>query len=251
MNRSLVIAFTLSLACVACSRRELKPDFSGDVTRLNGEVEALKEKLTVAEKAAAAKSDQIALATATATEAAKQQLAEKDKALTQKDAQLRVVQAELTALKKSDAVVFGEIRAVQARGLAATARDRYQQFLNDFPNSPLAPLAKNSFSETSSEVTRRDSQVDPQRREREVLQQFAENVVTLEEIAPILKNKSNADVVKLLGRPSQTLRNGAEITYAAKALNPDTGRKGMLIIRFDSGTVAALRVDYQGREIKP
>ena len=251
MNRILVFALVLSFGFSGCSRRDEKPDLSGEVTRLNGEVAALKEKLAAAEKAVAAKSDQTALATATATEEAKQQLAEKDKALAQRDGQLRAVQAELTALKKSDAVVFGEIRGVQARGLAATARDRYQQFLNDFPNSPLAPLAKNSFSETSSEVTRRDSQVDPQRHEREVLQQFAENVVTLEEIAPILKGKTSADVVKLLGRPSQTLRNGAEITYAAKALNPDTGRKGMLIIRFDSGTVAALRVDYQGREIKP
>jgi hypothetical protein len=250
MHRSLALALALSLGLPACSRHEEKPDLSGEVARLSGEVAALKDKLAAAEAALAAKQDQAALAATSAADAAKAQLAEKDEALAQKDAQLRTVQAELATLKKSEALAFAEIADVQKRGLPATALSRYEKFITDHPDSALTPHARAMLGQLRGEVARRSDQADPQRQEREVLQRFAENVVTLEEIAPLLRRKTSAEITRLLGPPSQSFRNGAEIGYAQKALNPATGERGMLIIRFESDRAVTLRVNYQGREMK-
>jgi hypothetical protein len=75
--------------------------------------------------------------------------------------------------------------------------------------------------------------------------------MTLQELGPVLKKKSLTQVLSLLGRPNQTFNSGTELGYANRAVDPATGTRGMLIIGFDQGTVANLRVEYAGRKYVP
>jgi hypothetical protein len=42
-----------------------------------------------------------------------------------------------------------------------------------------------------------------------------------------------------------------EIGYAGRAINPATGTRGVLIVFFEEGFVATLRVEYVGRKFTP
>ena len=247
---SLVALAALPLGC----NRSAGPDLAAEVARLNAESEGLKQKLGAAEKALEGRKDAVALAAET-TAAAKQQAVEKEQIAAQKDAQIRALQAELTALKKSEALVFAEISGFQQKGLTTVALSRYEQFTRDFPQSPLVANAVSAMSQLSvtadREAKTRASQVGAKKRESEVLKYVAEGTASVEEIAPLLKNKTPAEVAKLLGPPNRTYRNGTEFGYVDKVSDPAKGGKDTLVISFDEGKVSGLRAGYLGREIKP
>ena len=250
-----ILIFLTALAALPLGcQRESGPDLTADVARLTGEAESLKQKLAAAEKNLERRKDAAVLAgESAATE--KKQSAEKDQITAQKDGEIRALQAELAALKKSDALVFAEISGLQKQGITTAALSRYEQFTRDFPQSPLVANAVSAMTQLSATAEReaktRAGQVGAKKRESEVLKYLAEGTASVEEIAPLLKNKSLAEVVKLLGPPSRSYRNGAEIGYVDKVSDSAKGGKDTLVISFDEGKVSGLRAGYLGREIKP
>ena len=247
---SLLISAALPLGC----EREAGPDLAAEVERLKTESEDLRRKLGAAEKNLEARKDAVELGTETAAEA-KRQAVEREQLAAQKDLQIRTMQAELDALKKSDALVFAEISGFQQKGLTTAALSRYEQFTRDYPLSPLVANAAFAMTQLSATAEReaktRASQVGPKKREQEVLKYLAEGTASVEEIAPLLKNKTPAQVVKLLGQPNRTYRNGTEFGYVDKVSDPAKGGKETLVISFESDKVSGLRAGYLGREIKP
>ena len=258
MQQRTPLAVLISLiglaALPAGCNRETGPDPAAEVTRLNGEAESLRQKLAAAEKSLAAQKDAVVLATETAT-AVKKQAVEKDQTAGQKDAQIRALQAELTELKKNEVMVFAEISRFQQQGLTTIALGRYEQFLKDFPNSPLAVHAVTAMAQLSATVEReakaRVSMTDPKRKEREILKYLADGTATAEEVAPLFKNKTPAEVIKLLGSPNRTFRNGTEFGYVDKVSDAATGARNTLVISFEEDRVTGVRAGYQGRIIKP
>ena len=92
---------------------------------------------------------------------------------------------------------------------------------------------------------------DPKRKERETLNLFRDGLLTPQELGPLIRKKTLAQVIALLGDPSHTFPGGTDIGYSERVTNPRTGRKGMLIITFDSAGVAAFRIDYAGPKMVP
>jgi hypothetical protein len=247
---SLVLTASLLTGCHRTER-----DLAQQVDGLKTEVDDTKRKLGEAEKGLAAKQGELA-ATAADLEAAKRTLAEKIVALAERDTQWRAAQTELETLKKRDTFVFSDIRAAQEQGRSTVALSRYQQFVKDYPNSPFVSEASAAIAvlstETEREAQRRANVFDPKRQERETLRLFGEGLLTPKELAPLLKNRTRAQVLAMLGRPNHVFPEGAEIGYVDKVTNPATGTKGMLIITFDANGVAtALRVDYAGPKLIP
>ncbi len=236
---------------VGCKRG---PNLNAEVARLQAEAEGLRQKLGAAEKSLETKQDELALA-ADAAGTAKRQWAEQEQIALQKDAQIQAVQTELGDLRKSEASVFAEISGLQQQGLTTAALARYEQFLKDYPRSPLTAHATAAIAALSvtaeREARTRVSLIAPQRAARELLKQIGEGAATLEEIAPLLKKKTPAEVVKLLGKPNKTYRNGAEFGYVDRVVDATGSGKETLIISFDSDSVTGLRAGYLGREIKP
>ena len=247
---SIMALAALPLGC----EREAGPDPAAEAARLKTESEDLRQKLGAAEKNLEARKDAAALASEAAA-AAKKQAVEREQLAAQKDAQIRALQAELAALKKSDALVFAEISSFQQQGLTTVALSRYEQFTRDYPQSPLVANAVFAMTQLSATADReaktRAGQVGTKKRENEVLKYLAEGSASVEEIAPLLKNKTPAEVVKLLGQPNRTYRNGTEFGYVDKVSDPGKGGKDTLVISFESDRVSSLRAGYLGREIKP
>ncbi|MEQ1862366.1 MAG: hypothetical protein ABMA13_20805 [Chthoniobacteraceae bacterium] len=245
----------LGVLLAACDRSSA-PDFRTEVVRLNAELDTTRQKLSATEKELAARNDELARAAAAAfvIEAGKKEAADADKVMAQKDAQLRVAQAELALLKKSEAVAFAEASSYQAKELTTIALDRYQQFLKDHPKSPLVTDANRAIAELTitaeKEAKWRANLIDPKREEREILKRLADGIVTIEEIAPILKRRTIDEVVKMLGSPNKSFRNGTELGYVDKVIDSATGNRATLVIIFSEGRAKSLRVGYQGREIK-
>ena len=247
---SLLIAGSLLTGC-----DDGNLDHARQVESLKTDLDEAKRRLSHLHKTFAAKDDELLLTKAT-LEATQNRLTEKEQALADRETALRTAQEVLEALKKSDAVVFAEIRALQRQGQTTVALARYEKFIKDFPKSPLIGCVANSIAEMTTipreiRASTPTATPDPKRRERELLKNFNEGYMTLQELAPILRKKSLPDILTLLGKPNQTYNDGTEIGYADKAINPGTGTRGMLIISFDAGTVATLRVEYAGRKYTP
>ncbi len=252
-SRPLVIPLLLLGTLIAGCQRGSGPDLTPEIQRLSSELEATRRKLDEAEKTAATKQEDAALSTA--ADSPKAQPPEPDANGAQNDAQVRALQTELAELKKRDAFIYAEASASFKTGATSTALDRYQQFLRDFPNSPLATDADRAVTELSAIVQRearsRAMLADPRHADREAVQHFRDGIATVKEIAPVLKSRSLAEVLKVLGPPSQTFRDGKEIGYEDKVIDTATGRKGTLVIGFESDSVATLRIGYLGSPIKP
>ena len=252
------LAILVSLVCLAAlpagCRRDAGPDATVEVTRLNAETEGLRQKLAAAEKGLAAQQDAEVLAVENSA-AVKKQAVEREQAAGQKDAQIRALQTELAELKKSEVMVFAEISRFQQQGLTSIALGRYEQFLKDFPNSPLAAHAVTAMAQLAATAEReakaRVSVNDPKRKEREILKYLADGTATAEEVAPLFKNRTPAEVIKLLGPPNRTFRNGTEFGYVDKISDSATGAKNTLVISFEEDRVTGVRAGYQGRIIKP
>jgi hypothetical protein len=246
----LLLAGALLTGCVPEDTRQLESARS--------ELDEAKRRVAHIQKAIAIKDDEV-LATTTAMESLRATLAEKEQALAQREKELQETKLALETLRKSDAIVFGEIRAQQLQGQAAAAIMRYYQFIKDYPKSPLAGVAGTLVGELSAPKTEpvgpgakpAAAYVDPKKREREFQKTFREGYMTLKELAPFLRKRSVAQILALLGNPNQIFNAGTELGYADKAINPATGSRGMLIVGFENGTVESLRVEYSGRKITP
>lgn len=253
-RHALVIALASSAVLLpGCQKAEPPPPVA-EAEPVNTEAEEVKQKLTVATTNVEAKNAELAAAN-TLLETTKVKLAEKEVLLTQKESQVKALQAEIEALKKREAFVFAEISALQQQGQSSLALSRYEQFIKDFPKSPLVVNATSAVNEltvaTEKEARVRANVIDPKSREREFLQQFEDGFLTLKELAPVLKNRSVAQVLGLLGAPNRIFGDGTEIGYVDKAIDPVTNKRGIFIVAFESGVVANLRVEYAGRRMVP
>jgi len=231
------------------------PDAQVDALRLGAELDRTKNKLAATERDVAAKGDALVLAR-DETEAAKNQVAEKEAAIVEREAQIRTLQDQLAELKRRDAFVFAETSKLVQQGLTTTALDHYRQFVKDFPKSPLVADANRAIAELGvvapREAKARAVAIDPKAPERDLLKKFAAGDVTPQELAPLLKDKSIVEVLRLLGAPNQTFRDGADLGYVDKITDPATGERGTLVISFDEEkVVSTLRVGYAGRPIRP
>jgi outer membrane murein-binding lipoprotein Lpp len=248
------LALALAGVILAGCNRDAGPDLKVEVDQLRIQVADLQQKLAAAEKATESGKDELALAAAWA-EARKRELAEKDRMLVQNDELVRTLQSEVSGLKKSDGYRFGEICALRQRGETATALERYEKFIIDFPESPLVVDAHRAIADLKPAVEKeakwRTSLIDPRREERALLKRFDDGILTMEELAPLLRRRTSTDVIKLLGPPGRSFRNGTEIGYVDKVIDTTTGNKATLIIRFESDRVESLRTGYQGKEMKP
>src|SRR5207253_925115 len=92
---------------------------------------------------------------------------------------------------------------------------------------------------------------DSRLKEADVKNHFAYGVVTCDELAPFLKTKTTEQIIALFGNPDQVLPGRTEWAYTERALSPETGEKGTLIISFREGVVSAIRVGYAGRKFYP
>jgi flagellar biosynthesis chaperone FliJ len=230
------------------------PDPETEVKRLNAELAATQQRLSTAEGRLAAQQEQVAAAAATA-EAAKKQAADEAPALLEKESQLRSLQKEVAELKKGEAAAYAEASATLLKGVTSTTISHYQQFVRDFPKSPLVTDANRAIAELNviadREAQWRKSVIDPKRPEREALKHFADGIATLDEVVPLVRKKTKDEVVALLGPPNKTYRGGIELGYVNRVIDPATGEKGTLIVTFQEEKVLSVRVGYQGREIKP
>jgi hypothetical protein len=230
------------------------PESQVQTLQLSAELDRTKKKLAAKEKEMSAKDDAVVLAKEE-MEKAGQQVAEKDKALAGKDAAIKALEDQIAELKKRDAFVYAEISKLHQQNLNTTALDRYRQFVTTFPASPLVADANRAIAELTVTAPRdaraRAAIIDPHAAEREFQKKFNDGFATLEDLAPVLKNRSMGDVLKLLGVPNRTYRDGTELGYVDKIIDPTTGTQATLVIGFDENHVSTLRIGYQGRAIKP
>ena len=214
----------------------------------------MKQQLADAQKRLAAQQEQIAAA-ASAAEAAQKQAADSAPALLEKDGQIRTLQKEVAELKKGEALAYADASASLLKGVTSTTLNRYQQFIRDYPKSPLVMDANRAITEltatTQREAQWRQSIIDPKRPERQALKDFADGIATLDEMVPLMKGKTKGEVVALLGPQNNTYRNGLEIGYVNRAIDPKTGEIGTLIVTFQEDKVRSVRVGYQGKEVRP
>lgn len=258
MHRSLFSALSCSFAVTALLCSGCKPPQPiiqlPESSELQAELADTKRKLETAEKLLTSTKEDLSL-TAKALESANESSAEIKKSLAERDAQVQAVNAEMETLKKREEFVFAGISALQQEGQAAVALSRYEQFIRDYPNSPLTVHAMRVVAERTADLQRdakrRLDSIDPNRPDRQLAKLFQDGLSTPQELAPLLKNKTRGQVLKLFGRPSQTFADGAEIGYADRAIHPATGKKGMLIIAFASDVVSSVRLEYAGRKIVP
>lgn len=243
-----------ALALTGCNKPSAGPDLSSEVAILKAELEAANEKLASAERNVSAQRDTLALAAET-REVASKEAEVKDGVVVQKDTQVGDLEKQLNALKTGEAMVYADISSTNQRGLTAVALRRYEEFLNEFPNSPLAVDARRAVLELSprvaAETKERVAMIDPKRPERELLARFAEGRVSLEEMGPLLKQRTGPEVIALLGPPNMTYRNGSELGYENKVIDGITGQKEALVISFESNHVSELRAGYRGKPLKP
>jgi hypothetical protein len=218
------------------------------------ELERTKKRLGMAERKLAEKDDAVALAKEEAEHAAKQ-VAEKDRILADKDAQIAALGKQITDLQKGEAIVYAEIAKLHQQGMNSTALLHYHQFVTNFPTSPLVVDANRAIAELTAaapaQAPARAPAVDPYAAERAFQRLFADGFASLDNVATMVKHKSMAEVVKLLGSPNRTYRDGTELGYEDKVIDPATGNRGTLVISFDADQVSSLRVGYQGRPIRP
>ena len=256
ISRPLLIPLALLAIFAAGCDRPANPDLTAEVARLNSELEAAQLQLEAAEKAGTMKKQDAAIAAAgNATKMPPPAPPAPDTSGVQKDAQIITLQAQMAELKKRDVFAFADASAAMQSGGNNVALERYQQFLKDFPNSPLAADADRAIAELTTtkerEARARTLLIDPRRPERDILQHFAKATVTVKEIAPLLKNRTQADVVKLLGQPNQLFRDGKELGYTDRVIDPANGARDTLVIGFEDDLVSTLRAGYLGKPVKP
>jgi hypothetical protein len=231
---------------------------SGDIQvqalQTKEELERVRKRLVAMEKQSASKDDAV-VAAKEEVENATKQVAEKERVVTEKDAQIAALQKQLADAKKGEAQVYLDSSKLHQQGLNTTALLHYRQFVAAFPASPLVADANRAITELSviapKEASARAAAIDPSAPVREFQRQFSDGFASIEDIAAMVKHKSVADVVKLLGPPNRTYRDNSELGYIDKVIDPTTGNRGTLVIGFVDNEVSTLRVGYQGKPIRP
>jgi len=247
---SLVVAGTVLVACQRPSGADLQPE----IDRLSSELADTQGKLLAAVKSAEAQKQEVATAIAT-IEASKRETGLKDKLIQQREEEIAAMKNAISAVKNTDALAYSEASAQVPKGSTSTALERYQKFVADFPESPLVADANRAITELTPQAAKdaqyRNGLIDPRRSDRDLIKRFGDGIVTVQELGPLLRRRSQAEVIQLLGRPTRTYRNGTELGYEDKVIDTTTGNKSTLVISFEADRVTALRSGYQGREIKP
>ena len=231
---------------------------SGDIQvqalQTKEELDRVRKHMATIEKQSTAKDDAVALAKEE-VESANKQVADKEHIIVEKDAQISTLQKQIAEAKKGEAQVYLDSSKLHQQGLNTTALLHYRQFVAAFPASPLVADANRAIAELSviapKEASARAATIDPHAAEREFQRQFANGFASVEDIATMIKRKSMAEVVKLLGPPNKTYRDNTELGYVDKVIDPTTGNRGTLVIGFNDDQVSTLRVGYQGRPIRP
>jgi len=253
---SVISILVLGALIAGCGREFGSASGDAQVQALQAkeELERTKKRLGMAERKIAEKEDAAALAKEEAESAAKK-VTEKERVLGEKDAQIAALEKQIADLKKGEAQVYAESSKLHQEGMNATALLHYRQFVAAFPSSPLIADANRAIAELSAnsprEAAARAAAVDPHAAERAFQRQFADGFASMEDIATMIKRKSLAEVVKLLGAPNRTYRDGTELGYEDKVIDPATGNRGTLVIGFDADQVSTLRIGYQGRPFRP
>lgn len=221
---------------------------------MSSELDRTKKKVAAVEKDMTAKDDAIALAKEE-TEKSKKETAEKERVIAEKDKQIKALEAELAEWKKKDVFVFAEASRLHQQNLNSSSLDRYKQFAASYPTSPLVADANRAITELSvtapKEARARAVTLDGFAVEREALKKFNDGYATPEDLIPLLRRKTMADVVKLLGAPNMKYREGKELGYVDRVIDSATGTRGTLVIGFDDDRVETLRVGYLGKAIRP
>jgi tetratricopeptide (TPR) repeat protein len=252
---SVVLLLALSVLFTGCDRESSPaPDSQVKSLQLSSELDRTKKKLVATEKELTAKDDAVVLAKAEADKAA-QQVVDKDKALGEKDAAIKALEKDIAEIKKQDAFAYLEVSKLHQQNLNSTALDRYRQFVAAFPKSPLVADANRAIAELTvtapREARARVAVVDPHAADRDIQKKFNDGQATLEDLLPMLKKRSVADVVKLLGAPNMTYRDGTELGYVDRVIDLSSGSRATLVIGFEDGVVSTLRLGYQGRPVRP
>jgi hypothetical protein len=221
---------------------------------MSSELDRTKKKLSTTEKEMVAKDDAVVLAKEEA-EKAKKDVAEREKVIAEKDAKIHALEGELAEIKKRDAFVYADASRLHQQNLNTSSLDRYKQFVAAFPTSALVADANRAIAELSvtapKEARARAVTLDPYAVEKEALKKYSDGWATPEDLAPLLKGKSKAAVVKLLGTPNMMYREGTELGYVDKVVDKNTGNRATLVIGFEEDRVATLRLGYLGKPIRP
>jgi len=249
--RALALAVVLPGVALNGCKRGGGPNSGSEFSRLTTELQDTRQKLAEEEKTLNAQKQQIDRMTLEA-EAAKKEGSDKNVLLIQKDKQIQALQTLQN--ESRDALVFANASANHQKGFTSIALDRYRQFVIDYPKSPLVTDANRAIAELTTTVERdaraRADFIDPKRRDREALQHFQDGIATVDEISPLVRQKTAAEVTKLLGPPNRTYRNGTELGYVDRIIDATTGGKETLVVVFQGERAVSIRVGYRGREIK-
>jgi len=252
---SVVLLLALGGLSTGCHKDQgPSPETQVEGLQTSAELDRTKKRLATVEKDLTSKDDAIALAKEEA-EKSRKEAVEKEKTIADKDKQIKALEGEIAELKKKDVFIFAEASKLHQQNLNASALDRYRQFVATYPASPLVVDANRAIAELSvsapKEARARAVTIDAFAVEREALKKFTDGWATPEDLAPLLRRKSVADVVKLLGPPNMTYREGKELGYTDRVIDATTGARGTLVIGFDEDRVATLRLGYLGKPIRP
>jgi len=250
-----LLLVVLSGANVGCNKEsKSSPDAQVQALQLKEELDRSRRRLATAERALAAKQDEGVLAKEETANTAKN-MADKDEVIKQKDAQIAALEKQMADLKKGEAFTYAETSKLMQQGLKNTALDHYRKFVTTYPTSSLVSDANRAIAELTVTIPQdakaHAAVVDPHAAEREFQKHFAEGFASMEDIVSMLRKKSMQDVMKLLGPPNRTYRDNTEFGYVDKVIDPTSGDRATLVIGFDQGQVATLRVGYGGRAIRP
>jgi hypothetical protein len=256
-RRALLVLASLAMCGVffAGCGPEGGSEHSRVIDGLKADLEESKRRIDALQKSLSAKDSELAV-NIEALETAKKGLSDLQQALKERDAQLVATKSDAENLKKTDVVAFAEIAATQGQGSIGLAVARYKKFITDFPKSPLVTHANNAIEqldavEQTSTASRTVAKKEAGKPEKDFAKAFNEGFMTLPELAPYLRKKTLSQVIALCGRPNRTYNQGTEIGYEDRAINPATGSRGILIVGFEEGVVATIRVEYAGRKMTP
>lgn len=252
---SVVSILLLGALTTGCHRQAgPSPESQVEGLQLSSELDRTKKKLASTEKEMTAKDDAVLLAKEE-TEKAKKDVADREKVIAARDARIHALEGELAEIKKRDVFAYFEASRLHQQNLNTSSLDRYKQFVAAFPTSALVADANRAIAELSvsapKEARARAVTIDPYAVEREALKKYNEGWATPEDLGPLLKGKSKAAVVKLLGTPNMVYREGSELGYVDKVLDKNTGNRGTLVIGFEEDKVTTLRLGYLGKPIRP
>ncbi len=252
---SVVLILALAGLSTGCNKENgPSPEAQVEGLQLSAELDRTKKKLAATEKEIAAKEDAVVLAKEE-TEKAKKDAVERDKVIAERDTKIKAMEGELAELKKRDVFAYGDASRLHQENLNSSALDRYRQFVAAYPTSPLVADANRAIAELSvtapKEARARAVAMEQRVVDRDALKKFNDGWATPEDLAPLLKRKSMADVVKLLGPPNRTYREGTELGYVDRVVDATTGARGTLVIGFEEDHVATLRLGYLGKAIRP